>query len=501
MLMPSQQVLINPTLISAFETIYDHRRALFDRIEDYRAYTANRRYAKLSESQKALLGGDPQFSINLCPTILRAKTDRLAVDGMDVLVDGDDEMSETLTGMVWRWWSASDMDSKLNACHYQAARDGDAYLIIGHDGSRPTFDFEEAFDGELGTMMVYEDRRPVYAFKRWSYLDAKNKLGQEIQRLNLYYPDRIERYYDRVSGAVANLSGNWHPYTDEQHPEHIIPMVDADGNPLGIPVIHIRNEHEGDDYGVSDLRSIVPAYQDTLNRVGVATLAASLLAGFPINYLIGVPPNNDGTYSVYPGALITAEAGEGGINVGQFPAANLLQLIEIETNIKRTISMLTSTPLAMLNPTGQIAAAGTLQQMEMPLIARVQRAQRDYGNAYERAVRMAIKMDRNYNPSTQIPSDLSIDDLMIAIQWQSAKLADERNEAETLLLHQSLGIPNAFIWKKLGYTEDEIQEIEREKQREDLTAMRNQMLIEQSRATDTLIQANQGLEDANETNR
>lgn len=469
----SERVMINPALQSALDALVKDRRARFEKIIRFREYEAGEKWAELNEDQKTLLNGDPKFSINVCPSILSAACDRLNIQAIQIMDNA--ALSELIQG----WWDNQKLDGLANTVHYAASRDADSYLIISHNGQTPVFTFEPAFDGHTGAMMRYADGKPLYGFKRFTTVDPARPTDDPIERLNMYWPNRIEKYYSVLSGSY--LDAGWLPYRENEETDFVQWLTDTgqqNGVPLGLPIIHFRNNRRGDDYGTSDLNEIVPSLQDALNQAGVAELAAAKLAGFPINYIFGVAAPDGQKIGSYPGMMLVHEGSKEGITVGQFPAANLLQLIESKNDKLRTISIISHTPLSYFNVTGQIAAEGTLQQQEAPLLAKVKTKQQDFEAVWEQAVRAALKWEAAFTQDSAVELSMSaIDDLTIQIEWAAPQTRNELAEAQMLQIHSALGVPEEMIWRKLGYTANEIQEMKqikaRQMMRSDIAALRN----------------------------
>jgi hypothetical protein len=58
----------------------------------------------------------------------------------------------------------------------------------------------------------------------------------------------------------------------------------------------------------------------------------------------------------------------------------------------------------------------------------------------------------------------ALETMEINAVWDSAKVANEREEAEIAQIHKALGVTDREVFKKLGYTEDQIDEMLTEKQ-------------------------------------
>lgn len=440
------------------EGLVKERLGYYDQITQYRKYTQGAEagvYAKLTQNQIDLLGYNPRYSLNICPIVLNAKCQRLDVLGFDVMIPDQDneELETTLTETLNGWLETDEIKLLAGDIHYSASRDGDSYAIVEWDEleQRPRMSLELAYAGQYGTMVVYQDGQAVYAFRRWRVL-----MGSEtLERMNVYYPDKVERYYntfDRASSANTFEAG-WLPYTGDGF-EAVIPHVDNQGNPLGLPVFHFSNRPQGSDYGTSDLSQIVPSQQDTLNMKGADEFIANQLSGTPVNYVFGAKTPRGEKLDISAGALLVMDTGANPVTVGQLGATDLSQLIESKASTLRDIALITGTPLPTLYTGSQVQAEGTLQQQEAPLLAKVEIAQRDFESTWESLCEYMLKLDSVFNFASQATGTERV-----AVRWANPETRNELNDAQTLRLHKDLGVPEEMIWRKLGYSDAEIVEM------------------------------------------
>ena len=485
---------LNPALISFYDFMVAGRTGHFSDILLYRRYTDGIQTARLNADQIATFENDPDHVLNLCPTVLSAKVNRLRVTGIEITHTADQQatqdgessdpsedapsqsLSEQLTEIGRQWWVTSGMDTSQRDIHWSASRDEDAYLIVDYE-DQPRFSFNLTYDGDTGVDIIYEDddpRRPVYATKRWNVVNPNN-IDMTVKRLNVYYPNRIEKYIN-ADGDGTFADANWLPYTGDGDPvinivegkntysaavawwtDELVEVVDSDsgevlkddednaimrlgpdGTPLGIPVFHFANNAQGTAYGRSDLADIVPSLCDQANDASVDLRIASKFAGVNVNVILG-HSELPATYAFTPGAFF-AFPGEN-VKAHQFTASNLTQLIASKDSVLRDIATVSGTPLPMINPTAQVSAEGTLQQQETPLLERVESAQFAWGEQYENAMRMAISLEWVFgtNIDRLITQD-GIAALSIATTWKPAAIRDAAKRVENAAMLHDKGI-------------------------------------------------------------
>jgi hypothetical protein len=487
-------VTLNPVTASKIEYLMGLRKAHYDDVKTLRDYANGATPVYLTDDQKIQLVGedsagnpnsDPEFALNVCETTLGVEVDRLNVQDIAVVMAGNEEASANLSSLVWQWWKRNRLDEGQQHAHYAACRDRDSFAIVHYDKEEkyPKLAINQVYDGETsGADMFYTDDDPMQpgtAVKIWI---AEETEAKKIRRKNVYYADRVEKWISEGVALGKFVDADWRPlrYGDIDWEEGLY-EVDSLSQPgkvatvawwtesgtesspgMGIPVKHFRHDARGTAYGTSTIDPLVPGLQDAINRAALDVQAASVLAGFPANYIIGAD-RDDTTWTIGPSQLLVVENSSG--SAGQFPAANLEQLVRVKDTFIKDAATLTSTPLTYFNLSGVIPAEGTQQSLEMALLAKVGRNQVAFGNTWEDIIRMMLKMEFVWGVGLKgiIASHEQIEQLEINCEWASAKVKDEKEQAEIAQLLKALGVPDRFVFRHLGYSEDEIDQMVTEK--------------------------------------
>ena len=158
-----------------------------------------------------------EFALNLCPVICDAVRDKLRVTGFSVdSVDGVSsptvrEGSSMLSGdqrraltdvratdtEARRIWHRNRMATRAGEIHKEALKCGDAYMFVWPNAAGEAVLYPNPAIG----VTVREDDdslgRILWAAKTWATADKHI-------RLNLYYPDRIEKYVS-LTGSEGTL--------------------------------------------------------------------------------------------------------------------------------------------------------------------------------------------------------------------------------------------------------------------------------------------------------
>ncbi len=423
--------------------------------EDLRALNVARfrRYADgdhdntLTTEQKHLLnirsgsGEDSaRFNDNLCSIILDTMQDRINLTG----IKSDNEQADE---WIAKLLERERIDGLQVDVHGATLRDGNHFLMVHPDREgtaltnpnygRARFSPEPAYDGAYGTLVMYEtaaSKTPMLAIKVWKITNAQIA---DTTRVNVYYPDRIERWIGETATGLRE-------YTDDGQPARI-PWVMADGTPIGVPFVHFRNRPNGSDsFGLSELDNVIPL-QNATNVVLTSIVASSLLSGFPIRLMIGgeVPA------AVVPGMVLnfflpkdsngnpivtgqTAIDWLASIRKDQFDPADLSQLLGVAAWLKTEMYAVTNTPT---DDVAADASGEARKQSEVKLIGKVKRFEVKNGNAWEDAVRLAQRIETVYAPQQETPAFETL-----TAQWDDPEVRNDAQFVDTMLKQYREGV-------------------------------------------------------------
>jgi hypothetical protein len=418
---------VNLEALARLEARYQQRRSEQRAIASARDYYHGQQPTHLTERQRQFLGlrGKPTFCANYCRLVVDAVAERLTVIGFEA---PNAEVKAWL-GMLW---NAARLDSTSQALHLAAIRDGEAYLLLDFDpqADRPRFHLHLADDGSGGISLGYDDAGQVaYAAKRW-WSEGPN--GSSQRRLTLYYPDRIEKYLSHSSAPY------WQPYQTPSDP-FPTPWVDSFGEPLGLPIIPFINRE-----GSSELTDVMPL-QDALNKTLLDLIAVADTNAFPLLVAQGFEIPAD--FLIGPGSLIQIPPSlDGHSDFRMLPGANLENFIALLQSLVVEVARVSSTPLSRLQASGQVAAEGTLKQQEAGLISKVERKQVVFGNAWEDAMRLALRLQQTFGAVPGPDSNTPLSTL-----WSPAAPRSELAHLQALLLKAQLGVPSATLLAEAGY--------------------------------------------------
>jgi len=405
---------------------YGHFREYYDGNHDTQLTDRQRAYLEVKSGE--------EFNANYCPIVVDAMAERLRVVGFD---SGNDAANRVL----WDWWQQNRMDGAAGIIHTATVRDGDGYVITEWDAehNRPRWVHEPAFDGTDGVEVRYSREQrgvPAYAVKYWRAESAEPEDAGYLRRLNVYYPDRVEKY----ASDERSAGGDWQLVGQES-------WVDGTGAPLGIPVHHFKHRDQGWEYGQSELKSVVPI-QNALNKSIIDLIAAADNTAFAILFMLG---DEIDAPTLTPGTIVSSSKATA---FGRVPGENLQPLIALKDTFAQEVARVTRTPLHYFQVSGQRPAEGTLKQEETGLVSKVLKAQVDFGNTWEDALKMGLRLANTFGEG------YSLDEAAIlSTLWDSAETRDEDHEVARAQGKKTLGIPEEVLWAELGYSQEEIDEM------------------------------------------
>lgn len=405
----------------------EDRLAHYGRSDAY--YDGEHRVQLISREREFLEASGYRFSENYCETIVDAKADALRVRGFSSDSKGFQEYAKQL-------WRRNRMDAGQKRIHRGAIKLGDYFLIVEpQDGPYPKW----CPNDPRYVKVVYDSDEPLYAVKVWgtSRVSASNPQGQSIQRLNIYWPDSIEKWF-RVSN-----DGDWGRFIEKPGDDYAQWWTldgKPSGDPIGIPVIHFANK-PNPHYGISKLRGVIPQ-QDALNKSIVDFFWVMDAQGWPQQWGSGVTADD---IKRHPGSLWTTQHPDA--KFGQLdPADPTHSISAIESQIKRMASR-SNTPLHLMLAGGNLPSGETLKTSESGHIREGEDFQADNGNRYEDAVRLSRRIAVAFTPGEdELHEDASLD-----CEWKGIETRNEVDEWNVAVLKQQLGVSAETLLSEQGY--------------------------------------------------
>lgn len=407
------------------------------------------------------------YQENFCETVVDALVERLAVIGF---VTGNPTLDEWL----WtEWWDANRGDELQLDVHEMMAKKGDAFVFLEWDADAATVCAHVNPPDHINPM--YHERRLQWVAKTWSCddLSPTNPTGMTVTRMNLYYPDRVEKWFTpaKEGGSSKAMWGRWMDDGDSAWP---IPLV-YEGKPLGIPVFHFANKARGDGFGRPEHWGTIPQ-QDRLNKELLDLSAVLDQLGWPQRYATGLSDTSN--LKSVPGEVWTTDATDG--SFGQFDAADPEGMLKAIATTLLRIATRSNTPAHRFTLEGGYPSGEALKVAEAGLVAKTRSRQVKAGGTWASMAQMATALaivngsESSAGPGVDMATLMT---LSINPTWADPETRNEKEHLETLQLMHGLGVSTQTLLTMMPGI-DAAQELKLREKEDDAAAERQQAMMD-----------------------
>lgn len=409
-------------------------------------------------------GAVDDFHLNIIQTVVVAVLDELSVIGFDASEKASADGVKPQAQWAREVWDANKMGILQHNIHEAALRDSESFVMVDFDETTklPRMTWHEKFlDGTIdencgyGIWFKYPEndwtQAPLAAIKEWVETSTRNGMPYTYRRRNVYYADRIEKYY---------RDPDWKPYIETEpntNPENgaggepvskawPTPWVDAQGGPLGIPVICFRN------FGNVPEAKEAFSGQDATNKLFIDVLAEADGA-FRTYFLKGAHATTDGKpmdanqsnrLNIAPMTVLSTTNVDADLKTleGGDPS-KLMQTLK-ETIL--IVAQITGTPVSYFTITKQIAGAETLKGQDKPLAKKVEKRKDIFGQSWADVMSMARRIANTFGAA-------GLDETQkFYTIWKQVF------DLETIkMMRDTLGLPKETLWRLYGLSEEQIQ--------------------------------------------
>ena len=386
-----------------------------------------------------------EFAMNLCPAICDAVKDKLKISEFSV-----DAGLGDVAAAARRIWQCNRMDQRSGEIHKEALKNGDAYAIVWpNDKGAPTIYPNKA----PNIAVIYDEESPgklLWAAKFWRTADKHT-------RLNLFYPDRIEKYITaKKSESILPEAQEFVPFV--QSSRFSVSSADAEehakawtlNNPYGIvPVFHFANNADIGMPGQSELEAAIPV-QDGLNKSVLDMLVAMEFSAYRQRWAAGIeialdkegktiPPFKAGIDQIWISENPNARFGD-------FDAANLEQFLKVKDSFRIDIASVTGTPLHYLMPHMKGQPSGeSLKKAETRFLAKVRDRQQSFGQTWADIMAFALMIEGRGK------------DIRLHTNWEDPSPMSDREVLENILLKKDIGISTEQALSEAGYGDVDVK--------------------------------------------
>lgn len=439
-----------------------------------------------------------EFAMNLCPAIVDAVKDKLRLSGFRVgRVSGVAELGkqekvsdrpprhrsgattppnlggelfsnsanfvDSVNSATRAIWHGNRMGQRAGEIHKEALKNGDAYAVVWFDPRGEVTIYPQ----RAGSVTVaYDEDSPgriAWAAKYW-------RTGDRRVRLNLFYPDRIERYVSRNEAEALSDTADLVPFGERErttpsakrgHPSFVRRGASEAGklgtrnlepatipNPFGVvPVFHFANNADIGALGQSELTAAMPI-QDGLNKSVLDMLVAMEFSAFRQRWIAGLdvvtdPATGKPTAPFEAGVERLWVATSSDTKFGDFNSANLDQFLRVKDGFRIDMASVTGTPLHyFLQNTRGFASGEALRKNEMRFLAKIRDRQTAFGQVWADLMAFAVRLAGG-------PAGIEL-----MTDWEDPAPLDEKDFLANLLLKKEIGISTEQALVEIGYGDE-----------------------------------------------
>lgn len=361
------------------------------------------------------------------------------------------QQQKTIADKAWDLWDTCRMQEVQIQVYLETLISGDSYVVVWPNPKQPGKVC--VHPQKASEFYMEEDREnpgmPLYAAKVWR---EKKRI-----RVTLYFDDRIEKY--------ISIEGRKDPKRDTDF-EHYIAVTNGETedwplpNPYKrVPAFKFSNKSRMGGMGKSELKDVIPL-QDALNKALMDLMVAMEFAALQQRWATGIEVQKD---------PVTGESKSGfesgmdklwyssapDAHFGEFAAADLNAFIQVHDSLRLEIARISRTPLHYFTiQTGNAPSGAALRTIEKPLVAKCETAQVALGDTWEDVTEFMLFVAGDSSNTNQS---------QLEAIWKPARSEDEKEDLETAVLKESLGVSEMQLQRELGYSNQQIQAMQIEK--------------------------------------
>lgn len=368
-----------------------------------------------------------RFVQNWLGVVLDAELDRITLSGLDTKNNAQNTAIDAV-------WNEQKIGNDAYEAHRAALITGESFFIVWPDDTGAV---EVYYNDPRMVHMFYRADRPKvkeFACKWW--------MGEDGYYLTLYYPDRLE-YYQAKTKEYPTSAAAFRPMD--------VPKAE---NEYGvIPVFHLRTSSREPRSTIAGVVTL----QDAVNKLLADMMVTAEYGAFPQRFIVS--DSDTKTLKNAPNEIWSIPAGDGsteGTQVGSLPTANLDTYLGSIDKIASSIAIITRTPKHYFYNAGASLSGEALLAMEAPLTKKAEQHMSIFGETWKE---IGAFISRLAGAGELSPVD-------IIPLWQPAVSIQPYTVAQTRQLSTAAGIPLVTELKREGWTEAEIEAMEKDREEE-----------------------------------
>lgn len=445
------------------ENELSYRMPLVELYEDYfeGRHRLNFVTSKYRETFAQMLAG---IADNWIPLIISAQVERLRVQGF---LFGEDRKSDDEAQRIWR---ANDMGTDAPLAFTEAAKHGEAYLLVWPDRpiQRPGIFgrfFQRRSEGlpritieHPGQVVVRREpgdrRRRAAALKRWQEDDG-------TLMATLYLPEETHRFQRKKDTGSWEARDGVAP--SSPNPLGVVPMVPLVNDPHAMPckpptALTLKPHGVPSDasigYGRAEQADAISTV-DQINKLLCDMIVASEVAAYRQRWATGldIEPDEESGESQEPFKAAVDRlwyTPNENARFGDFEASNLENYTKAIEQRIQSLAARTRTPPHYLLGRVVNASGDALKAAETGLASKVKGRQPPAASGLVEAIQIAfawMENDRADEPGQ--------------VSWGHAESRSESEFVDSLVKKLSIGVPMEQLWEDAGYSPEQIKRFKR----------------------------------------
>ncbi|HUV93920.1 MAG TPA: phage portal protein [Anaerolineae bacterium] len=370
-----------------------------------------------------------KFIQNWCGVIVDSIVERLELTS--VAVTDNKALSKELTDL----WQSTELDLDEEDVHRAALVTGEAFVIAWRNDED---EHVEAYYVSSDCVCVQYDpdnpRKKLWAAKIWTEEDG-------FRRINLYYPDRFERY--RTSKAGVPRSYKSFVMMDAA------PLVNAMGK---VPVFHFQRERRA---CISELENITPL-QAAINKLLADMMVSAECGAYLQRYIISNTDDDlSKTLANIPGSIWQIPAGdEAGqaASVGSLSATPLQNFLDAIDDLVNAVSAISRTPHHYFFGKGADLSGEALMALEAPLNKKCATYIKRFTSVWRQLAAFLLEL-----------AGTPVEPNSIVVTFAKPETVQPKTQAEIRQLSSEEKLPLVTALRREGWSEEELQQLATDK--------------------------------------
>lgn len=391
-----------------------------------------------SEKLQAIFQKQAAFSENWCQIIVDAVLERLVLEGFSTVKDkaAQDSLKELYENTYLELESVD--------IHKAALVCGESFLVVDWNDEEKRF--ETYYNDPKSVTVSYEELNPrlmSWAAKWWK---------DEKSVMMTIYTKEVIKYFRALKGKDSQ-----HDLRAQDFKEYQPAQMNTWGR---IPVFHFRRELRGIH---SILNTGVLRIQDAANKVLSDTMVTSEFTGFQQRWVIGNVEMDEGRVRQSPGSVLLipgAAPEEQQVQTGTYQPSELTGLVSLLEHFASAIGGITGIPKHYFFKMGDAPSGEALIAMEAQLTQKVKQQAKVFGVTWREV--MAFLLSVSERKTTQQNDIVTL--------WAPAQTVQPLTQAQVRQTNQTAGIPIVTQLRDEGWSDEELDEMRKDKMDEQVAS-------------------------------